>query len=367
MRNPAESAQARPYLEQPLPLILIFGAFFALTIPLSLVVGAHLGTALSTMESFALSTPAQVYLCALGLTHFFLTLTIYFQRGNLRYFASSVRNRVIFFAVPIAIFVFFDLYHALGINLRFAGFAALLFVAIRFFDFLHFNRQSFGVHQLFKGKSGTLFPAWMRKAEQGYFLTLVVLIFLTFLAADHRANPASPMFLGAVAIAAAFFGAILYGYALAARKASRPGNLLRPLGYLFLQSAAAALAIYSTALYLFALAIHYVEYHVLMAPRCFKTKLDETSRVDRWYGRLRRHKVVFYVALLAISALYMWLSESGGTVKDSPVTYALLIHVFDGLFVFHYFVEAFIWKFGDPYFRQTLGPLYFPQPASSQA
>jgi hypothetical protein len=136
------------------------------------------------------------------------------------------------------------------------------------------------------------------------------------------------------------------------------------LGYLLLQSAAAALAVYSTALYLFALAIHYVEYHVLMAPRCFKTKLDATSRVDRWYGHVRRHKIVFYVALLAISTMYLWLAGSGATIENSPVTYALLIHVFDGLFVFHYFVEAFIWKFGDPYFRQTLGPLYFPQPAS---
>ncbi|MEX0677683.1 MAG: hypothetical protein WD063_11445 [Pirellulales bacterium] len=367
MSTPAERGPARPYLEQPLPLLLIFGAFFGLTIPLTLAAGAHLGTALSTMESIALSTPAQVYVCCLGLTHFFLTLTIYFQWGNLRHFASSTKNRIIFFAVPIVIFAFFDLYFALGLNLRFVGFAVVLFAAIRFLDFLHFNRQNFGVHQLFKGKSGTLFPAWMRRAEQGYFMTLVVLIFLTFLAADHRVDPGNPAFLAALAIACGFFAAILYGYATAARKASRPAALVAPLGYLLLQSGAAGLAIYSTALYLFALAIHYVEYHVLMVPRCFKSKLDEDSRLDRWYARLRRHKLVFYAALLAISALYLWLGRSGATIQDSPVTYALVIHVFDGLFVFHYFMEAFIWKFGDPYFRKTLGPLYFPQPAPAQA
>ena len=36
-----------------------------------------------------------------------------------------------------------------------------------------------------------------------------------------------------------------------------------------------------------------------------------------------------------------------------------LVAVFDGIFVFHYFVEMFIWKFSEPHYRQTLGPLYF--------
>jgi hypothetical protein len=41
--------------------------------------------------------------------------------------------------------------------------------------------------------------------------------------------------------------------------------------------------------------------------------------------------------------------------------YLGLISLFAGLFVFHYFVETFIWKFSDPYYRQSLGPLYFGQ------
>jgi hypothetical protein len=46
--------------------------------------------------------------------------------------------------------------------------------------------------------------------------------------------------------------------------------------------------------------------------------------------------------------------------------YLMLITLFDGIFVFHYFLECFIWKFSDPHYRQTLGPLYFaprPRPA----
>jgi hypothetical protein len=133
---------------------------------------------------------------------------------------------------------------------------------------------------------------------------------------------------------------------------------------LLLQSAAAGVAIYSTALYLFSLAIHYVEYHVLMAPRCFKSPLDQDSLLDRCFDRVRRHKLMFYGLLLGAAGLFTWMTRGLGSAGDSHVTYRLLIHVFDGLFVFHYFVEAFIWKFGDPYFRQTLGPLYFPQPAA---
>src|SRR5262249_21249832 len=125
------------YLLQPVPLFLIFGAFFALTIPLSIVCGPQLYGAITTMEAIALSPLAAVYVCCLGFTLFFLTFTIYFQSGNLRHFASSRRNKMIFFGIPIAIFLFFDLYYALEIDARFLGLAAIVFAVIRFFDFLH--------------------------------------------------------------------------------------------------------------------------------------------------------------------------------------------------------------------------------------
>lgn len=42
-----------------------------------------------------------------------------------------------------------------------------------------------------------------------------------------------------------------------------------------------------------------------------------------------------------------------------PFRYLALVAVFDGLFVFHYFVEMFVWRFGDPHFRRELSGLYF--------
>src|SRR5262249_4636152 len=142
--------------------------------------------------------------------------------------------------------------------------------------------------------------------------------------------------------------------------------------YFLLQSVSGALAIWSTSLYAFCLAMHYVEYHVLMVPRCFHTRLDSQSRTDRFFGWLRQNKVIFYLVLLALAAVVTLLTWQaigmmmGVLERTENPSYLALIAVFDGLFVFHYFVEAFIWKFSEPYYRQTLGPLYFgPKAAPS--
>jgi len=49
---------------------------------------------------------------------------------------------------------------------------------------------------------------------------------------------------------------------------------------------------------------------------------------------------------------------------DSTSPYLVLIAIFDGLFIFHYFIESLIWKFSDPFYRKSLGPLYFGQKVS---
>src|SRR5439155_15616876 len=92
---------------------------------------------------------------------------------------------------------------------------------------------------------------------------------------------------------------ILVGIGLTARTADRPGRLLAPAAYFLLQTTSALLAAYSTALYGIALAMHYVEYHVLMLPRCFDTSLNPRHWTDRVFARLRSSRIIFYVLLLA--------------------------------------------------------------------
>jgi hypothetical protein len=88
--------------------------------------------------------------------------------------------------------------------------------------------------------------------------------------------------------------------------------------------------------------------------------------VDRLYGRLRRSKAVFYGLLLAIAGGVTYLTWYAmgealleSTVSGSSSGYLALIAIFDGIFVFHYFVESLIWTFSQPYYRETLIPLYF--------
>jgi hypothetical protein len=137
-------------------------------------------------------------------------------------------------------------------------------------------------------------------------------------------------------------------------------------GYVVVQAVGVWAAAVYLPLYLSALAVHYVEYHVLMVPRCFRVPLDPTSRLDRAFGWARGQPVVFYGIVLSCAGLALAGSVAGmgmmGRNLDDltePFGYLAVIAVFDGIFVFHYFVEVFIWRFSDPHFRRTLAGLYF--------
>ncbi len=364
------------YFQRTLPVYLILGTFLVVTLPLSFF-------ALLNPDSAQVSRLQFAYICVFGLTHFVLTPTIYLQSNNLRYFNSSWRNRVLYFVIPIAILVGFDLYLVLGIAVLFPSFNMLFRLAIRLLDFNHFARQSFGVLQLFKVRSGTSFPSWLKRAESLYFFSVPVTLLMTFLQGGICRMDSLLVQL-VLAVAACLFIIVLLGYGLTLARSTKPAAVIPPLIYFLFQTASALLAYYCTALYAFALAMHYVEYHVLMMPRCFYTQLDTAKKPDRIFALLRRNKFVFYGLVLALAVVATLLTSlsiaamaamMGQAVElareslrtDSSTLYLLLIAAFDGIFVFHYFVESFIWRFSDPYYRQTLGPLYFASKPSTSA
>jgi len=344
------------FLQKPWIPCLILGSFVVLTLPLCLLAA----TCANFLAPWSLGW---LYVCGLGTTHFALTLTIYLQSSNLTYFNSSWGKRALYFLVPALIFVFFDLYRALQIALVLPAADLLVRSAIRLLDFQHFNRQSFGVFQLFKGRARA-FPRWLRRVENAYFFGLTALLFLSFLT-NGRFDGNNLWTRLALVVVGCLLITLLVGYAQVWRQSSERSALYAPLGYFLLQSLSATLAIANTAFYLCCLAMHYVEYHILMYPRCFHTKLNPTSRTDRLFGRLRSQKAVFYAVLVGVAALVTyctWLGMGSLIVREGEsegASYLVLISLFDGLFVFHYFVESLIWKFSDPYYRQTLGPLYF--------
>jgi hypothetical protein len=352
------------YLQRPIPVCLILGAFLVLSVPLCLL-------SVCNSELLTRSYAKPIFIWTLANTHFVITLTIYLQSSNLRYFNSTWKNRVLYFLIPAAIFVLFDLYTVLQVALTLPIIDNVFQRGIRFLDFHHVNRQSYGVFQLFKVRSQSPFPLWMKKSESLYFWGLTLLLLMTFWGGG-KLDSEEPLVLLALGVVGGLLLIVLFGFAQTWLASTDRRALLAPSAYFLLQSVSAALGIYNTSLWMFCLAMHYVEYHVLMVPRCFHAPLDPNSRADRFFERLRRRKVVFYGLLLALAGAvtYLTLYTMGTMVPGSKEFLANsplgLIALFNGVFVFHYFVESLIWKFSVPYYRQTLRPLYFGRSGLSQ-
>jgi hypothetical protein len=374
-RTPPPAGSLRPavgYFQRRWPAALILAALPAVGLPAAAAV-------LRSANEWVLWG----YVWLFGMTHFVITLAVYLRAENLRHFAGSWRTAAVFLVVPALLFVSFDVYHALRVGAVFPAVGLAVLCAVRIADFHHFNRQSFGVLQLFKARTGAKPPAELKRTENLYFATLTALIFVTFLAGGvcPLALPGGPLSrlpamggvfeplvpLAAAQVAWAGLLAVALGlFGLVAARLWRATGSPAAAGYLGVQTVAALTAAAYLPLYIAALAVHYVEYHVLMAPRCFRTPLDPRSRLDRAYGAVRARPAVFYGLVLATAAVVTLCTRAGmgmmgrdPAAAGRPVGYLALIAVFDGLFVFHYFVEMFIWRFGDPHFRRELGGLYF--------
>src|SRR5262249_38259058 len=227
---------------------------------------------------------------------------------NLRHFASTRNNCVVFFLVPILLFVGFDLYHALRVEAVFPIIGVFVLAAVRLADFNHFNRQSFGVLQLFKPRTGAKFAPGAKRIENLYFLSLAGLLFSAFLAGGTCPLLQADGPLTVAPLLDAYFPAILplpamqvawAGFAVVSlclfvavmaglwKSARGQRGSSAAVAYVLVQTLAVLMAAAYFPLYLAALAVHYVEYHVLMAPRCFRAPLDPASRLDRAYATVR--------------------------------------------------------------------------------
>ena len=341
-------SEAAPFLMRALPRRLIVGSFFALTLPLSALLILRSKATLGA--TFDTPLPVLVYVYALGLTHFLLTFAVYLSAANRRHFVSSWRNVAMFLIAPLAPFVFFAFWNGLALDARFVGAALALGYAVRSLDFLHLSRQSFGVLQLFKGRTSGM-PRWTVRVENAYFLSLAVLLFTTFLNGS-RFDARSKLVWLAVAVSAALLVTVLVSYGLALRNGGNR-QLVMALVYLTLQTLASLLAVYQLGLYSCALAIHYVEYHLIMGQRVFRGPI---TAEDQALAAVRRRPLLLYGAIFLGVMLVFGVETAKDTATRGSTN--LLIHLFDGLFVFHYVLEMSIWKFRDPYFRGSIGPLY---------
>jgi hypothetical protein len=337
------------FFERPLPIALIFGSFFLVFLPLWL---------LQWQPNFVDALPyvALVHAVGLGTTHFFVTLAVYVSRDNRAYFASSARNRLVYFAVPLAILAFFAWAEGSGLRAREPVLAGYLFGALRFLDFFHVGRQSAGMLQLWKRPVAAALPSWSRRAENAFFVGMAVMQWQTFRVGGSFAagDPSFTLPSGALFV---LFAVIALSYVRTVEKLGAAAGRAPwlALAYFGMQALSAAVAVYDTRFYLAALTLHYIEYHVIMAPRCFGPA-PERGPADRPAALLRAHPIAFYAVLLAVVLAFELRNHVSGPVAGSTQYF---VHLFDGIFFVHYFIEAFLWKFGTPYYRERLGPLYF--------
>ena len=334
-------------------IALILGAFFVLFLPLAL---------LQLVPNFVTWMPYAVLLevVGLGTTHFFITLAVYLRAENLDYFRSSRRNALIYVGVPLLIFVFFAGAEAVQLWPRVPWFTPYFFAFVRFCDFFHVGRQSAGTLQIWK-RSARL-PASWRLGEQVLFVGLSCLQWETFLLGGHFRADLQYALLPAVGLGVLFLSLVAIHVSFWRRTEHGRARWV-PLAYLVLQATCAASAVYDTRLYLTALAMHYVEYHAIMAPRLFGAALSSTRLPSRAFGVLQQRAWLFYAALASFVIAFELRSYAPATSAGAR----FFVHAFDGIFLVHYFLDAFLWKFRTPHYREALGPLYFdPAPPIAQ-
>lgn len=335
-----------PYFERRLPIALILGSFALCAVPLA---------ALQSVPNFVGFVPHLTLFVAVGLgtSHFFLTLSVYLNAEHRAYFASSHKRQLLYIGLPVAILFALAWIEAARLRESHAAAVTLFFAAVRFLDFLHVGRQSYGMLQLLKRPPEghpTAHAAWLRPAENLLFVGLAVLQWLTFRAggqwsADRTQSLLPALVLGALALAIAsqHLLAVVRGRARA----------WVPALYFLVQAACSAAAAYRTSLYIAMLAVHYLEYHVIMYPRCFAAR-PPAGNGDQARATPARPLVIY--AALAIVVIAFELRNS--FAADS-FALRFLVHVFDGIFLLHYTLDAFLWRFGQPFYRALLAPLYF--------
>jgi len=355
------TASKTHYLQAP-QIAIIFLSFALLTVPLAWL---QLTTAVPPDISRWITLG---YVVIFGNTHFAITWALYLNAENLRYFSSSAGRKAVYFLGPPAILVTF---WYLGVrqlpSTSTLGFLVFT-VLITSVDYFHSVRQAFGVYELFRARTGVAFPSWMPSVDNGYFLALWALQTATvarsiFTGVPGHFDPADPLVRVGLAVAAVLLFFILRNLYAAWQQTGDRAAVVAALVYLALQSASALMVVYRSRLYVASLAMHYVEYHVLMAPRLFQVPLNPAAPADRIAGFFRRYRMAFYMALLLIagwaSAASIFAYSGMPIAPTGPRSWWYLVNMFNGIFLAHYFIEAFVWKFGNPFYRETLRPLYF--------
>ena len=214
---PVRRLPALGYFERAAPIRIILWSFLFLTLPIAALV-----LLIPNEPAFT-----WLYIWLFGGTHIVLTLTIYGSRSNRRYFTNGPRNATVFVAIPLGLLACYLAIYWLQIGTAIPWLAILFWGGLRFFNFFHLNRQTFGVHQLFKARTKAKFPTWAKRCENGTGLALVATLMLTHVAGGvcPLLLPETPLLLKGAWIACAGLAAVLFLASMVALFRARPAQL----------------------------------------------------------------------------------------------------------------------------------------------
>lgn len=343
----------KPLFQRPRVIALLVATYFLISVPYAWL------TLFSTNQPL-LDGILWVYWATLGLGHFFITFVLYFQVRNLRYFRSSAENITIYFLIPAA----FLIYTGISVTFNFwgnpkaLGVVAAVATLVRWFDVNHFAGQSFGVLQLTKAHSGAAFRGLQRRAERFFFLGAGALQGESMFLTGNRIDLSNRVVLvTAVFTGLCFFGALIpFAVTVARQKFSRA--VLVPFGYFLAQASCTIGAAIDMRLYGPALALHYVEYHLLISQRLAGAQLDRTVWTERALSFVQRRPGWLVAGAMAFStlmyAIYTRKMGLGEVYDASPTSLQFAYNMSNGIFFMHYFVESFVWKFRNPFYREEM-------------
>jgi hypothetical protein len=314
-----------PYLLRPRPRVVLVGAVAGVMVPLLVLVEVWPDAAVT-------STAVRAYAVALGLTHFIAVFSVYLLTDHRKHFASSLRGRAFYFGLPALSLATFAVW-----SQRPPVYLGLVLMGVRACDFYHVGRQSFGVLQLLRRSPTT---AERRAAESAHFVCLAVAQWLVYLDGG-RVSIRSPLgLLATLVLTVGVVGALSAGWGGAGLRAEPEA-----WGYLVVQTVGGVLAVLDTRLYLLVLALHYVEYHTLLAPRLFCGEV-----------RLRVRPATFYALLLLAAVVVEWLRTRGAELAT--------VAILDGLYIAHYLLDGELWRFAGTFYGERVLPLYVARPAA---
>ena len=348
----------------------ILGSFAFLTVPLLVM------QIVPWPDGITAKNVGILYFVCFGASHFFVTFAIYCNRENLAYFLSDGKNVVLYFLLPLAITAgsfYLNQFHPWNKSLPFL--MPIFALTVRAADFLHVQRQSYGVLQLLKGSTGLKFSGTSRTLEKLFFPLMAIAAWIT-LARVLGAGPGPWKRLGTsrfyefvhnewilwsiLTLAAAVFLMAL-GKLIESR--GTEGSLKQrysPVVYFVLQSAAVTLAVIDFRLYAVGLAMHYTEYHLLVYQRSFKAKGSAFRDTSCPLGRRIALVLGFYVVIVGVSVAFAFMPKGyADEVPPGDIVGLSMNNLFLTVIIFHFYIDALIWRFRKPFYRETLGPVYF--------